>query len=137
MSALWTSIAFSTLDAGYDYPAIYEQIYRIGAQSVIAYNKKNESAWEGFDQHFAPTCVREYSYRYDSYDSTYETLKSARPKECIDCPLAADTLCQKVYKVKITTDSRRYTAPARGSKAWKTIYSQRSAVERVIAYQAA
>jgi transposase len=99
-------ISFSTLDAGYDYPAIYEQIHRMGAQSIIAYNKKNESALEGFDQYFAPTCVREYSYRYDSYDSTYETLKYTRPKECKDCPLASDTLCQKVYKVKITTDLR-------------------------------
>ncbi len=107
-------ITFSTLDAGYDYPAIYEQIYRMGAQSIIAYNKKNESELVGFDQHFAPTCVREHSYRYDSYDSTYETLKYTRPKECKGCPLAQDTLCQKVYKVKITTDLRRYTAPARG-----------------------
>lgn len=127
-------ISFSTLDAGYDYPAIYQQIHRMGAQSVIAYNKKNESELEGFDKHFAPTCVREHSYRYDSYDTTYKTLKYTHPKECKDCPLAEDTLCQKVYKVKITTDLRRYTAPARGSKAWKTIYKQRSAVERVIAY---
>ncbi len=29
---------------------------------------------------------------------------------------------------------RRYTAPARGSKAWKTIYKKRSSVERVITY---
>ncbi len=127
-------LSFSTLDAGYDYPAIYEQIYRMGAQSIIAYNKKNESELKGFDQYFAPTCVREHSYRYDSYDSTYETLKYTRPKECKDCPLAQDTLCQKVYKMKITTYLRRYTAPARGSNAWKTIYKQRSAVERVIAY---
>ncbi|TES54230.1 IS1182-like element IS662 family transposase [Halalkalibacterium halodurans] len=127
-------ISYSTLDAGYDYPAIYEQIYRIRAQSIIAYNKKNESEPVGFDKYFAPTCVREHSYRYDSYDPTYETLKYTRPKECKDCPLAEDTLCQKVYKVKITTDLRRYTAPARGSKAWKNLYKQRSAVERVIAY---
>ncbi len=48
--------------------------------------------------------------------------------------LAEDTLCQKVYKVKMATDLRRYTAPDRGSKAWKNIYKQRSAVERVIVY---
>lgn len=128
------SISYSTLDAGYDYQAIYKQIYQMGTHSIIAYNKKNESEEEGFDQHFAPTCVREHSYRYDSYDPSYETLKYTRPKECKDCPLADDTLCQKVYKVKITTDLRRYTAPARGSKAWKNLYKQRSAVERVIAY---
>jgi transposase len=54
--------------------------------------------------------------------------------ECKDCPLANDGLCQKVYKVKITTDLRKYTAPARGSKAWKTMFKRRTAVERVNAY---
>jgi transposase len=127
-------IRFGTLDAGYDYVPIYEQLYRMNAQSVIAYNKKNESDPIGFDKHFAPTCVREHSYRYDSFDPKYETLKYTRPKECCDCPLAKDSLCQKVYKVKITTDLRRYTAPARGSQKWKDIYKQRTAVERVNAY---
>lgn len=127
-------ISHYTLDAGYDYTPIYKQIYRMGAQSVIAYNKKNESEIEGFDKNFAPTCVREHSYRYDSFDLKYETLKYTRPIECKDCPLVHDSLCQKVYKVKITSDLRRYTAPARGSQVWKNIYKQRSAVERVIAY---
>lgn len=122
------------MDAGYDYQAIYTQIHRMGLQAVIAYNKRNEPEPIGFDKHFAPTCVREHSYRYDSFDTKYETLKYTRPKECKDCPLANEGLCQKVYKVKITTDLRRYTAPARGSKARKIIYKQRTAVERVNAY---
>jgi transposase len=37
-----------------------------------------------------------------------------------------------VYKIKITTDLRRYTA--RGSQVWKEIYKERSSVERVTAY---
>ncbi|EON70114.1 transposase, partial [Lysinibacillus sphaericus] len=61
------NIAYATMDAGYDYVPIYEQVYRMGAQSIIAYNKKNEPEPIGFDKHFAPTCAREYSYRYDSY----------------------------------------------------------------------
>ncbi|MCI1696816.1 transposase, partial [Aneurinibacillus aneurinilyticus] len=40
----------------------------------------------------------------------------------------------KVYKVRIETDLRRYTAPARGSQKWEDLYAQRTAVERVIAY---
>lgn len=36
--------------------------------------------------------------------------------------------------MKITTDLRKYTAPARGSKHWKEIATERSAVERVNAY---
>ncbi|SLL32708.1 Uncharacterised protein [Mycobacteroides abscessus subsp. abscessus] len=80
------------MDAGYDYEAIYTQIYRMGHQSVIAYNKRNEPEPIGFDKHFAPTCVREHSYRYDSFDHQYETLKYTRPKECKDFPLANDGL---------------------------------------------
>lgn len=129
-----STLRYETLDAGYDYEPIYEQIHRMGHQSVIAYNKRNEPELEGFDKHFAPTCFREHSYRYDSFDPKYETLKYTRPKECKECPLANEGLCQKTYKVKITTDLRKYTAPARGSKAWKTIFKRRTAVERVNAY---
>ncbi|WBX79044.1 MULTISPECIES: IS1182 family transposase [Virgibacillus] len=129
-----SSLRYQTMDAGYDYDPIYVQVNRMGQQSVIAYNKRNESDPIGFDKHFAPTCFREHSYRYDSFDTKYETLKYTRPKECKDCPLATEGLCQKIYKVKITTNLRRYTAPARGSKAWKSIFKRRTAVERVNAY---
>jgi transposase len=128
------SLRYETMDAGYDYEPIYTQIHRMRHQAVIAYNKRNEPEPIGFDKHFAPTCVREHSYRYDSFDAKYETLKYTRPKECKDCPLANDDLCQKVYKVKITKDLRKYTAPVRGSKTWKTLFKRRTAVERVNAY---
>ncbi|MFU0789022.1 transposase [Virgibacillus proomii] len=129
-----STLHYQTMDAGYDYDPIYEQVHRMGQQSVIAYNKKNEGDPVGFDKQFAPTCFREHSYRYDSFDARYETLKFTGPKECKDCPLANEGICQKVDKVKITTDLRRYTAPARGSKSWKTIFKRRTAVERVNAY---
>lgn len=61
-------------------------------------------------------------------------VKYTNPKECRNCPLCHDSLCQKVYKIKITTDLRRYTAPGRGTKAWKNIYKERTAIERVFAY---
>lgn len=93
-----SSLRYQTMDAGYDYDAIYEQIHRMGQQSVIAYNKKNEREPIGFDKHFAPTCFREHSYRFDSFDAKYETLKYTRPTECNDCPLANEGICQKVYK---------------------------------------
>ena len=128
------SLRYQTMDAGYDYEPIYEQVHRMGQQSVIAYNKRNEGEPIGFDKHFAPTCFREHSYCYDSFDAKYETLKYTRPKECKDCPLANEGICQKVYKMKITQDLRKYTAPARGSKAWDNIYKRRTAVERVNAY---
>lgn len=127
-------ISHVTMDAGYDYVAIYKAIHQMGLYSIIAYNKKNEPEPMGFDKNFALTCFHEYSYRYDSFDSKYKTLKYTRPKECKDCPLAKDSICQKVYKVRMETDLRRYSAPARGSLAWKKIYNKRTAVERVNAY---
>lgn len=63
------------MNAGYDYHSIYEQVYRNGAQSIIVYNKKNEPELIGFDENFAPTCVREHSYRYDSFDGKYQTVE--------------------------------------------------------------
>lgn len=129
-----STLRYQTMDAGYDFEPIYTLVHRMGQQSVIAYNKRNEPEPIGFDKHFAPTCFREHSYRYDSYDAKYETLKYTRPKECVDCPLADEDICQKVFKMKITKDLRKYTAPARGSKAWQKIYNQRASVERVNAY---
>lgn len=88
----------------------------------------------GFNEHFAPTCVREHSYRYESHDTKYETLRYILPKECAGYPLAQNSLCQRVYKITATTDLRKYTAPARGSQSCKEIAKRRSAVELVNAY---
>src|SRR5699024_9874308 len=82
-----SGLRYQTMDAGYDFEAIYKQVYHVGHQSVIAYNKRNEPEPIGFDKHFAPTCLREHSYRYDSFESKYETLKYTRPRECHDCSL--------------------------------------------------
>lgn len=124
---------YATMDAGYDYEPIYKQVRLLGAHAVIAYNQRGEPEMIGFDEHFAPTCVREHSYCYDSYDRKYETLKYVRPNECESCPLAKDSLCQKAYKMKITTDRRKYTAPVRGTISWSNT-SKRREVERVNAY---
>lgn len=128
------SFKVAVMDAGYDYTPIYEQVRAVQAHAMIAYNRRREPELLGYDEYFAPTCVREHAYRYDSYDAKYETLKYVRPRACESCPLAQDSLCQKVYKVKMTTDLRKYTAPARGSKGWIELAKRRSAVERVNAY---
>lgn len=121
-------------DAGYDYEAIYRQISIQEMKAVIPYVKRREGEMIGFDEHFRPTCVREYSYCYDSFDEKYQTLKFTRPKECATCPLRDDSLCQKVFKIKCETDIRKYTFPARGSELWKKLYKERTAVERVNGY---
>ena len=122
------------LDAGYDYEPIYRQLSNQNLQTVIPYNRRNEGEFIGYDEHFAPTCVLEHSYRYDSFDLKYKSLKYTRPKECGNCPLQHDSLCQKTYKIRQSTDMRKYTFPARGSKKWDELYKERTAVERVNAY---
>ena len=126
--------ATAVFDAGYDYEAIYRQILNQDMKAVIPYVKRRESEILGFDEHFRPTCVREQSYCYDSFDEKYQSLKFTRPKECATCPLREDSLCQKVFKIKCETDIRKYTYPARGSVLWYKLYKERSAVERVNAY---
>ena len=121
-------------DAGYDYEPIYKQAQVQTMRAVIPYNVRNEGEYIGFDEHFRPTCVREHSYCYDSFDEKYRTLKFTRPKECETCPLREDSLCQKVFKIKCESDIRKYTHPARGSQLWKKLYKERTAVERVNAY---
>ena len=121
-------------DAGYDYEPIYQQAITQKIRIVIPYNVRREGEAIGFDEHFRPTCVLEHSYCYDSFDEQYRTLKFTRPKECATCPLREDSLCQKVFKIKCETDIRKYTYPARGSELWKTLYKERTAVERVNAY---
>lgn len=121
-------------DAGYDYEAIYRQISIQEMKAVIPYVKRREGEMIGFDEHFRPTCVREHSYCYDSFDEKYQTLKFTRPKDCATCPLRDDSLCQKVFKIKCETDIRKYTFPTRGSELWKKLYKERTAVERVNAY---
>ncbi len=54
---------YATMDAGYDYEPIYKQVREVKAHAVIAYNRRRESKIVRFDEHLAPTCVREYSYR--------------------------------------------------------------------------
>src|SRR5699024_3879697 len=112
---LLSTVRYQGMDSVYDYRPIYQQVYHMNQQSMIDYKKRNESEPLVFDKQFATTCFREHSYRYDSYDAKYETLKYTHPKEFSDCPLAQEGLCQKVFKMKITKDLRRYTAPARGS----------------------
>jgi transposase len=120
-------------DAGYDLAPIYKQVENMGARALIDYNRRNEQPLEGKDKYFRPLCKERKNYRYDSFDAKYNTLKYTEPKECANCPFN-DGDCQKVFKVKIQTDPRKYTVPARGSDSYYDLYKKRTAVERVNAY---
>jgi len=119
---------------GYDYEPIYRQLHEYQMRAVIPYNIRNESGYLEFDEHFRPTCVREHSYCYDSFDEKYRTLKFTRPKECATCPLRDDSLYQKVFKIKCDNDLRKFTYLTRSSELWKQLYKERTAVESVNEY---
>lgn len=129
----YLNIEHVLLDAGYDFEAVYKQVRAIGAKPLIDYNKRNEKPIEGKDEHFRPVCKARHAYCYDSFDEKYETLKYTRPEECESCPFKEEA-CQKVFKIKLDTDIRKYTVPARGSHSYKELYKKRTAVERVNGY---
>lgn len=120
-------------DKGYDSRAVYEQARRIGAYALIPMIQHAKELPEGQDEEARPICKEGHSYCYDSFDEKWGTLKYTRPKECKTCAFNGDG-CQKVHKIRIETDLRRYTAPARGSTKFKKLFKQRTAIERVFAY---
>lgn len=126
--------SFILADAGYDYYPIYQQAEVMGARALIDYNVRNESLPEDKDKYFRPKCQNGHSYRYDSHDPHYNTIKYTRPKECKECPLKDSDTCQKVFKIKVSSDPRKYTVPARGSDYYFELYKRRTAVERINAY---
>lgn len=126
--------SYLTLDKGYDAKDIYTEAHNSGQEPITALKRQAKHNGE-VDDHYAPTCFREHSYKYDSYDKRYGALKYVRPEaHCRECPLKNAGLCQKVYKVKQMDDARKYNHPARGTQAWQRIYNERSSVERVNAY---
>jgi transposase len=126
-------VAHVLADAGYDLVPIYKQAEAMGARALIDYNRRNEQQDVEVDKYFRPVCKEGHSYRYDSFDKKYETLKYTQPNECTTCPFN-DGQCQKVFKKKVDDNPRRYTVPARGSDSYYELYKKRTAVERVNAY---
>jgi transposase len=119
-------------DKGYDSLPVYQQIVAMGALPLIQFIRHTEIP-DGMDEYFHPICKAGHSYCYDSYDPRYKTIKFTCPKECSDCPVQAKG-CQKVHKIRIETDLRRHTAPARGSEKYELLFNRRTAIERVFAY---
>ncbi|WP_150273566.1 transposase [Paenibacillus tepidiphilus] len=119
-------------DKGYDCAAIYQLIHSLGAYPAIPLIHHKDPP-PGMNLDYTPVCTQGHAYRYDSWDAKYETLKYTRPSECKGCALSGSD-CQKVFKIRIQTDLRLHTYPARGSERFTTLYNKRTAVERVFAY---
>jgi transposase len=119
-------------DKGYDCAAIYQLIHSLGSYPAIPMIHHKDPP-EGMNLDYTPVCSQGHAYRYDSFDAKYETLKYTQPSECKGCPLSGSG-CQKVFKIRIETDLRKHTYPARGSESFTELYKKRTAVERVFAY---
>lgn len=119
-------------DKGYDSKAVYQLIHSLGAYPIIDMIHHTEPP-EGMNKDYNPVCKEGHAYKYDSFDPKYKTLRYTRPSECKDCPFAKSG-CQKIFKIRMETDLRKHTYPARGSKSFKNLYKKRTAVERVFAY---
>lgn len=118
-------------DKGYDALSVYEEAHSLGFEPIIPLKRDAKSNGERTAD-YAPTCLIEECYKYDSYDFRYGALKYVRPDtRCAQCPLQHEGMCQKVIKIKQNTNLRQYNCPARGTNAWKKLYAQRSSVERV------
>lgn len=119
------------MDKAYDGKAVYEEAHFHGFEPIIDLKKQAKHGCERDDDYHS-TCLLEYSYHYDSFDKRYGTLKFIRPKnQCYTCLLQHEDICQKVIKIKQSTNVRGYQHPARGTLSWKKIYALRSSVERV------
>jgi transposase len=123
-----------SLDKGYDALAIYEEAHNLGFEPIIPLKRVAKSDGE-HDEHYAPTCLIEESYHYDSFDDRYGALKFKRPeKRCHECPLNNEGMCQKIIKIKQANNPRMYNNPGRNTNSWKKLYKLRTSVERVNAY---
>ena len=121
-------------DKGYDVKALYEESHALGFKPIIPLKRvaKSDGEWT---TDYAPTCLMEEGYVYDSFDKRYGALKFTLPeKRCRSCPLQDEGLCQKVIKIKQQADPRKFNHPARSTNVWKKLYAKRSAVERVNGY---
>ncbi|MOA13606.1 Transposase DDE domain protein [compost metagenome] len=126
-------VKYVLADKGYNSEPVYKQIRELGAFGLIPLIQRSKKLPDKVDKYFRPLCSQGHSYRYDSYDAKRDTLKFTRPKECATCPMR-DQGCQKVHKIRIEKDIRKYTAPGRGSEKFVELFKQRTAIERVFAY---
>lgn len=71
--------SYFSLDKGYDAKEIYQECHALGIEPTIPLKRVAKNDGE-VDAHYAPTCLLEYSYKYDSYDKRYGALKYTRPE---------------------------------------------------------
>lgn len=89
-------------DKGYDVKALYEGTHVLGFEPISPLKQvaKNDGEWAS---DYAPVCLIEEGYTYDSFDALkYKLLE----KRCRSCPFQHEEMCQKVINLKHQTDPR-------------------------------
>lgn len=131
-------IRFVLMDAGYDQKKNYEAARALGAQAIIPMNRRNEKEPpEGMDFDGTPRCTMGYRMTYWGVDGGWLKFRCPHATGQVDCPLGMAACSASNYgmvvKKHIDEDVRRYANPHRGSRTWKMLYAERSAVERCFA----
>lgn len=124
------------MDAGYDKPELYTNIYtKFHGQAIIPINWGNTKIPpEGMNMEGQLVCAMNYPYVYGGNDNG--TIRLLCPHVCgkCNCPMGSAWCSSSdtgyVGKVKIKDAPRFITAPFRGTPAFEKLYNQRTSVER-------
>ncbi|MCL6488989.1 MAG: transposase [Alicyclobacillus mali] len=126
---------FLLMDAGYDQVKNYEAARAFGAQAIIPMNRRREKEPpEGMDFDGTPRCTMGYRMTYWGAESDWLKFRCPHATGHVDCPLGMAACSASNYgmvvKKHVDEDVRRYANPHRGSRTWKMLYDERTAVER-------
>lgn len=128
--------AYYLEDAGYDSTVLYNIALELKGQAIINLNKRGQKAPpEGFTEKGTPLCAAGHPMAYWGADRKQQTIKFRCPKAAgkeVDCQHQCN--CSSSYgpvvRLRIADNPRLYSCPARESEKWRTIYNNRSSVER-------
>ncbi|BAK93525.1 hypothetical protein TH5N_16230 [Tetragenococcus halophilus] len=73
---------YFSLDKIYETQAIYIVLHSFKLVPITGLKSKVKNV-EEIGEHYVPTCLLEYSYKYDSYDFQYDSLKFVRSKRTV------------------------------------------------------
>jgi len=142
------SIGYGICDAGYDATHFYRLQHELGSVPVVALAKEVKPIHDNdtirFDEDGTPLCPGSARMRRHQYDAKSESVLYYCPAKRrgrtpgVDmsfCPLG--TLCEPetkmgpIVRVAMEENMRLYTPVVRGSDQFKSLYNERSGVERV------
>lgn len=128
--------SYYIMDSGYDTPSIYEHaVNTFGGQAIAPINWRNTKIPpEGINLDGQLVCTMNFPYVNGGNDNG--TIRLLCPHTCgkVNCPMGSNWCSSAkswyVGKVKIKDNPRFISYPLRGTKAWDTLYNERTSAER-------